>query len=509
MSTSIDTLSQQNLKVSNAAQGLNFIQRQTIGIQALKGNTSISQLANENAVSRKFVYSQKEKALSGIKQAFKEQTPTDENEVLFYIPVTKKWISQVVLALILICKASYQNVCEFLIDVMDYKMCKGTVHNIVYEHLSHVKEINCSQDLSTIKQGLHDEIYQSGTPVLVGCCASSTYCYLLKSEEACDATTWGVHLIDLQEKQKLSPDFTVLDGGASARKGQIDAWPEIPAHGDVFHALKPFLEAVNYLGNRAKESIKKVEEIRHKIQHPRGKWKTPENQEMLRLKLADAEQDEQKIILLWDELSTLYRWVKDDILALVGPSYIARKELLQFVIDHLHMRESLYQHKIKPVRTYLENHSTNLLEFVPIMEQHFKDISEELNVPLSDVLAIYHTKGLPFLSQKRWQREAILRDHLKGKFYILELEVNKVLDTTVRANSLVENINSRLRNYFTLRRDVGNDYLALLQFFLNHRRFMRSEYPARVNKSPAELMTGEKHSHWLEMLGFKRFKRAA
>ena len=72
---------------------------------------------------------------------------------------------------------------------------------------------------------------------------------------------------------------------------------------------------------------------------------------------------------------------------------------------------------------------------------------------------------------------------------------------TVRASSVVENLNSRLRNYFFLRRHLGPDYLHLLQFFLNHRRFLRSEHPERVDHSPAELLTGQPHAHWLELLG--------
>jgi len=72
---------------------------------------------------------------------------------------------------------------------------------------------------------------------------------------------------------------------------------------------------------------------------------------------------------------------------------------------------------------------------------------------------------------------------------------------------MVENLNSRLRNYFFLRRHIGNDYLDLLRFFLNHRRFMRSERIERVGKSPVELLTGKQHSHWLELLGFERFSR--
>jgi hypothetical protein len=49
----------------------------------------------------------------------------------------------------------------------------------------------------------------------------------------------------------------------------------------------------------------------------------------------------------------------------------------------------------------------------------------------------------------------------------------------------------------------------LLRFFLNHQPFARSEKPQRRGKSPAELLTGQPHSHWLEMLGFTRFRRVS
>ena len=86
-------------------------------------------------------------------------------------------------------------------------------------------------------------------------------------------------------------------------------------------------------------------------------------------------------------------------------------------------------------------------------------------------------------------------------------DVQELSDRVVRASSLVENLNSRLRSYFFLRRQLGTDYLTLLQFFLNHRRYLRSEDPRRVGKSPAELLTGEPHAHWLELLGYTRFSR--
>ena len=47
----------------------------------------------------------------------------------------------------------------------------------------------------------------------------------------------------------------------------------------------------------------------------------------------------------------------------------------------------------------------------------------------------------------------------------------------------------------------------LLRFFLNHRRFLRTDRPERVGKSPRELLTGRTHPHWLELLGHERFDR--
>jgi hypothetical protein len=74
---------------------------------------------------------------------------------------------------------------------------------------------------------------------------------------------------------------------------------------------------------------------------------------------------------------------------------------------------------------------------------------------------------------------------------------------------MVENLNSRLRCYFFLRRQVGPDYLELLRFFLNHRRYPRSRKQVRAGKSPAEILHGEIFPNWLEQLGFTRFRGAA
>jgi len=105
----------------------------------------------------------------------------------------------------------------------------------------------------------------------------------------------------------------------------------------------------------------------------------------------------------------------------------------------------------------------------------------------------------------RWNQ---LHTQLSGKFHEVMIAVGEALETTPRASSMVENLNSRLRNYFFLRKRLGDSYLSLLQFFCNHRCFIRSRIPERAGKSPKQLLTGQPHPHWLELLGFERFQRA-
>lgn len=63
-------------------------------------------------------------------------------------------------------------------------------------------------------------------------------------------------------------------------------------------------------------------------------------------------------------------------------------------------------------------------------------------------------------SNPYWERWNQLHSRLSGKFYELMQAVGQVLEETPRASSMVENLNSRLRNYFFLRKSLGDRYLG-------------------------------------------------
>lgn len=191
-----------------------------------------------------------------------------------------------------------------------------------------------------------------------------------------------------------------------------------------------------------------------------------------------------------------------------GPLLPQRQELFDFIVAELRLREVAGCQRIHPLRVALFKQRDDLLAFAQVLDQKLVDITQRFHTLLHLIRAVCLLHRRKPTSATYWQRWNQLYHQLSGKFHLVIEAVRQAMQQTPRASSLVENLNSRLRNYFFLRRQLGPKYLDLLRFFLNHRTFMRSECPERVGKSPTELMTGQPYAYWLELLGFQRFQRA-
>lgn len=484
------------------ARALDPAQRQHLAVQALAGSLSITELAEQHHVSRKFVYQQVELAEQALRRAF--DPPPEDADVLFYLPVTKAWLWQLVLALVLICRSSYRGVIELLRDLFDYPISLGTVHNIVHGAVAIAAQHNGNQDLSDSRIAALDEIFQSGAPVLVGCDAHSSYCFLLSEEEHRDAETWGVRLLELKDRQ-FSPDATIADAGQALRAGQQEALPKTPCWGDVFHAQAEYTPVVGYLDNRAYEAIGARSKLQAQLARP-GKLRDRMKRKWVQ-QLWRAQRTETQAIALAEDTAVLLRWLREDILAVAGPAHSTRCALYDFVVDELRQREELCPEHITPLRKYLENQRDALLAFAVQLDRDLRKLEAAYQVPVELVRETLAVEALPAGDVRRGPRATVLSEQLGGRYQPLRAAIGALRRDVVRASSVVENLNSRLRNYFTLRRHLGADYLKLLQFFLNHRRFLRSEHPDRVDQSPRELLTGKPHAHWLELLGYRLFRR--
>lgn len=487
------------------AKALAPSQRANMGLHALAGTQSITALADEYQVSRQFVYRQAATAQAALDEAF-TLAGTADDEVLFHLPVTKHWLRQAALGLTLLCHSSYRGVHEFCRDLLGVRMSVGTVSNIIHDAITKARLHNQNQNLANVSIAGLDEIFQNRQPVLVGADIHSSYCFLLSAEDQRDGDTWALRLLECQDRG-FAPKATIADFGTGIRAGQKRAMPEVPCRGDVFHALHELTPVVTFLENRAYETITTHDQLEHKktkLQQQGRRDQRGEVQSLSR-KVSAVANEQAQAITLADDVAVLARWLRADVFALSALPYVDRAALFDFILAELQARVPLCPHRLGPVCTLLQNHRAQLLAFAWHLDEDLTRLAAEFAVPVDIVRELFDLQALDSRQPLHWQKEAALRARLRGRFYALEQAVRDLSKEVVRASSIIENINSRLRSYFFLRRELGSGYLELLQFFLNHRRFLRSEHPQRVDKSPAELLTGQPHPHWLEMLGYSRF----
>jgi hypothetical protein len=340
--------------------------------------------------------------------------------------------------------------------------------------------------------------------VLVGVDAASTYGYLLQGVERRDEDTWGWHLLDVMG-QGFDPKYTIADGGSGLRAGQKAVMPATPCHGDGFHIQQQFEQVANGLARQAQGATTH----RIKLEQTIAKALLTNNMtQKLTIQQVKAKRREAGLVARAQDVKILCQWFSHDIMALAGPDLAVRQELFDFIEIELKQRAGKQYPSIRKLRKALHNQRDQLLAFAGVLDQKLAAIAIRFELPLAAVrdVCLLHRKQPT--SNAYWERWNQLHVQLSVKFYEVMKAVAQALKQTPRASSMVENLNSRLRNYFFLRRSLGDSYLSLLQYFLNHRCFMRSQGPERVGKSPKQLLTKEAHPHWLELLGFKRFQRA-
>ena len=299
-STLCDVCQQPETAILGAAKAMQPRQRQELAVEVLAGVQTVSSLARQHEVSRKFVYRQTAKAQEALLETFSPKQPGDD-KVLFYLPVTKAWLRQLIFGLTLICHSSIRGVVELLRDLFDFPISVGTVHGILWQGVEQAQASNRQQNLSGVRIGAHDEIFQNGRPVLVGVDVASTYCYLLSLEEHRDADTWGVRLLELED-QDFQPDATIADAGQGIRAGQALAMPEVPCRGDVFHAFQTVQSMVTFLENRAYAAIDTHAKLDRKTARVRRRGKRTQT---LARKRNSAGQTADQAITLADDVSLL------------------------------------------------------------------------------------------------------------------------------------------------------------------------------------------------------------
>jgi hypothetical protein len=254
----------------------------------------------------------------------------------------------------------------------------------------------------------------------------------------------------------------------------------VPGRGDVVHAVQTAMPRVRYVEKRAADASatrRRLEDRQARTEHRPGR-----NDLSWAAQRRDARVAETPALARADAVAALIGWRRQDVRAVRGPDDASRGAWYDWMVAERRLREAHGPRTIRPVRCLLENQRDSVRAFAQGLDQDLQALAEECAVPGTLVEEVRHVLSRARNRPQRWQREQALWQRWGERYGVVRAAVAELLGQVVRASSVIENLNSRLRCYCFRRRQLGGDYLALVPFFLNQRRCLRREHPARAGK---------------------------
>ena len=495
------TTPQRAMKTTNPTCHVKRIPLKTkhaMALQAIGGKQTITEISKNHQCSRTTVHAQKRRALEGAAKAFEE---TDE-EVLFTIAVTKSLIHRMVVALYLVCGSSYRGIVFFLESVFGYYLSLGSVFNILDGAADKAQSINGSYSLDAIGSSAADELFHRNQPILSVVDIESRYCALLAKADDRDHETWAIHLLYLQERG-YAPDTSIIDGGKGLIKGHEIALPKTTLRLDHFHFIRDLKDCGRFLKNqvasRGTQTLKLVGRA--------DKEQDEEKKEACTQALSAALTELRELEETSATFGLLAGWLQHDVLQLAGYKPDERAMLYDFIVQEMTTISALHPHRIDAIVTALHHRRNGLLDVANALNDQFARLAEHYKVPINTIWRVCYSARYGFGTCNYGEQSSALEELIGENYDEIEDAVLLILESTHRCSSMVENLNGRVRPYLDERKSVSQKTLGLVQFYLNHKPFMRSKHKRLVNKTAAEAMTGKSHQPWLEMLGLAGVKR--
>ena len=231
--------------------------RQEIALKSLEKEQPITDIANEFGCSRTTVYAQQKVALQAVGQAF---TPTNDEKVMFYLPISKKTVSTLVIMLHLTCRATYRHIIELLRDFLGFDISIGSVCNIINEAAIKAKEVNKSYDLNQVKASSSDEVFHRNQPIMATVDIQSRYCLQADLCDSRDGETWAINLLFMKD-QGYNPDSVVVDSAKGMTNGYKEALPNTKIRYDHFHILRAIKDVARFLRNKVQSKLTIAEKV--------------------------------------------------------------------------------------------------------------------------------------------------------------------------------------------------------------------------------------------------------
>jgi hypothetical protein len=482
---------------ANLAKRLSPATKRAMALQAIGRQQPIADLSRHFACSRTTVYQQKQRALEAVANAFEDS----DEQALFSVAVTPSCLHKMVVALFLICRSSYRGILSFLESMFGYSLSLGSVFNILESAAEQAAVLNDAYDLGPIKSSAVDELFHRNRPLLGVVDIDSRFCALLAKSERRDQESWTRHLRALQARG-YAPDTCVADGAKGLVKGHETVLPGTTLRLDHFHCIRDLKDCARFLKNAVASKVTGTLKLWQRMDKERKAKKKTACSRAMTSALAELHELEETHATF----QTLSGWLQHDILQLAGHRPEERAMLYDFIVAEMRLLASRHPHRIGAMVTSLIHRREALLAVANALNGQFASLAAHYQISIDTLWKVCYIARYGIDSCHYHDQSSALESAIGDRYEEIEDAVLAILANTHRCSSLVENLNSRVRPYLEERKFVSQKTLGLLQFYLNHKPFMRSRHERLVKKTPAEAMTGKPHRPWLEMLGFPAVK---
>lgn len=465
-----------------------------------------SELAKALNISRQTIYNDKknarkfEKDICLLKECAKKVNPSN------LIQYTKTLRDKLILSCALYGNCSIDACQSLLKAVMNKHISTGSIHNILERAGKFAKECNDSENLSEIKQGVHDEIYEGDQPILTGIDAQSTYTYLMAITGDRTADSWQLVMDHLRDNNQLNLDVSISDNGNGMRSGIPRTFPNIEFQLDIFHLFKEIRFNLTKIENSLFKSIE-FQDKYSTHSYYKHKKEIDELNEKLPTQLSIFDQ-------LKNDFDEIHRLVTD--ISNLNRSMIVDKvrTIITRMISLIHDSKSilgcygLSYH----LRRFME-HLPHALNYLERMQKKVDHICKEQNL-IPYVFDLLLKRRNYEIQQDSTKLEEIVKEfrHLvryDADRLKYENLLSQILQTIKRGSGMVENLNSRIRRFINSKRLLSENFLSLLQLFINTKTYKRSRIKDRKGKNPMSLLKNKTIPDFLDFMESKGFWRMA
>lgn len=367
----------------------------------------------------------------------------------------------------------------------------GKISQILNRAADHAAEFDASIDLSGIRQGANDEIFQCGIPVLTGIDPVSTYIYLLQQEKDRSASTWQAAM-ETCKARNLNLEVSISDCGAGLLSGIPKAFPDAMIQPDLFHWLMELGKEISSQERKAYSLLSDYYQYEDALNGQRLHEKTFQKLLAVEEKLLPALDRCDTLLILYEWLREMTRcngYDRGDVASLCG-----------WILERMEETAGESSGRLSQALSKTRKNLPGILVYLERIEKALRDYALEHGYPGEAFVLLYKLPGYGFGTEKYRAADRRLRHMLKNAYADSYRKVQEILDGVKRASSLVENLNGRLRPYMNLKRMVPEKFLTLLKVYFNTKRYRRSRKADRVGKSPLELLTGQKHEDFYDIV---------